>query len=353
MSAILATVNDVLRDPRVWQGRGHHVVRTEPTGHAALDASLPGGGWPVGALTEILHDLDGTQELGLALPLDRAPDTRATARNFGRSTVSSLRAGVRRCGREDGRSACTAGLRGAGAVGHRSVSAQRHLRGSVVLAASAAGQGELRAALQLGGRKPAVRSASCFDKPGACSAKLASPAALRIAVSTDGIRVLKCRGGMARAQTIALAACGRKRKMLKPHMPRWARDSILPDLALDAIRRTGADPQAPIALTRQGSPQRRIIHCLYFSFSASRCRRARGGRRWPRRAPCCLELVAMLEDDAGAHRCAVRELLIAWAYGYSGEVSLACTRCAGAGNRRQHELVPVHGRRSSDVCALN
>jgi protein ImuA len=28
---------------------------TQPTGHTALDAQLPGGGWPVGALTEVLQ----------------------------------------------------------------------------------------------------------------------------------------------------------------------------------------------------------------------------------------------------------------------------------------------------------
>ena len=28
---------------------------TQPTGHSALDAQLPGGGWPIGALTEVLQ----------------------------------------------------------------------------------------------------------------------------------------------------------------------------------------------------------------------------------------------------------------------------------------------------------
>lgn len=54
---------DPLRNPTVpaldglWRAsdlsdRGHAAV--VPTGHAALDAVLPGGGWPVGALTELL-----------------------------------------------------------------------------------------------------------------------------------------------------------------------------------------------------------------------------------------------------------------------------------------------------------
>ena len=39
-----------------------------PTGHAGLDALLPGGGWPRGALTELLVAREGLGELGLVLP---------------------------------------------------------------------------------------------------------------------------------------------------------------------------------------------------------------------------------------------------------------------------------------------
>lgn len=38
------------------------------TGHAALDAQLPGGGWPVGALVEILQAQSGQNEWRLLLP---------------------------------------------------------------------------------------------------------------------------------------------------------------------------------------------------------------------------------------------------------------------------------------------
>jgi cell division inhibitor SulA/protein ImuA len=38
------------------------------TGFAALDAALPGGGWPVGALTEILAKEQGIGELRLLMP---------------------------------------------------------------------------------------------------------------------------------------------------------------------------------------------------------------------------------------------------------------------------------------------
>ncbi|WP_374012072.1 translesion DNA synthesis-associated protein ImuA [Pseudoxanthomonas koreensis] len=40
----------------------------EPTGHAALDALLPQGGWPRRALTELLLPVDGVGELSLLLP---------------------------------------------------------------------------------------------------------------------------------------------------------------------------------------------------------------------------------------------------------------------------------------------
>lgn len=40
-----------------------------PSGHAELDAELPGGGWPRGNLTELLVDRSGFGELGLLLPM--------------------------------------------------------------------------------------------------------------------------------------------------------------------------------------------------------------------------------------------------------------------------------------------
>ncbi|MFZ5567762.1 MAG: translesion DNA synthesis-associated protein ImuA [Pseudomonadota bacterium] len=41
---------------------------TQPSGHAALDAELPGGGWPLGQLTEILQAQSGQHEWRLLLP---------------------------------------------------------------------------------------------------------------------------------------------------------------------------------------------------------------------------------------------------------------------------------------------
>ncbi|HUP91330.1 MAG TPA: translesion DNA synthesis-associated protein ImuA [Solimonas sp.] len=59
----------LLRDPRLWRGSAAAAIAAEPTGYAALDRALPGGGWPCGALSEILHARPGVGEISLALPL--------------------------------------------------------------------------------------------------------------------------------------------------------------------------------------------------------------------------------------------------------------------------------------------
>lgn len=43
-------------------------MRSRPSGNPSLDALLPGGGWPLGGLTEILVDKPNGDELGLLLP---------------------------------------------------------------------------------------------------------------------------------------------------------------------------------------------------------------------------------------------------------------------------------------------
>ncbi len=46
----------------------HAGAPARSTGFAALDAELPGGGWPTGALTELLLDAPGAGELSLLAP---------------------------------------------------------------------------------------------------------------------------------------------------------------------------------------------------------------------------------------------------------------------------------------------
>jgi cell division inhibitor SulA/protein ImuA len=54
---------------RVWRGRAAPVARAVvPTGFRELDSHLPGGGWPLGAITEIFVDSYGVGELALLMP---------------------------------------------------------------------------------------------------------------------------------------------------------------------------------------------------------------------------------------------------------------------------------------------
>ncbi len=65
-----AAIDTLLAARTIWHaGRSAAIVSDgEPTGHAALDALLPQGGWPRGALTELLLPADGVGELDLLLP---------------------------------------------------------------------------------------------------------------------------------------------------------------------------------------------------------------------------------------------------------------------------------------------
>jgi cell division inhibitor SulA/protein ImuA len=69
MSRDVSTLDALLDNPRVWRGR--HQPRSAPglpTGYPELDRHLPGGGWPLEALTEILVEDYGIGELELLMP---------------------------------------------------------------------------------------------------------------------------------------------------------------------------------------------------------------------------------------------------------------------------------------------
>ena len=73
-----ASVAQLAQLPGVWRGGelehvSHPVVAT---GHEALDRELPGGGWPTGTLSEVLHDAAGIGEVTfLAGAIARASDS--------------------------------------------------------------------------------------------------------------------------------------------------------------------------------------------------------------------------------------------------------------------------------------
>lgn len=65
-----AALDAILHRHPVWRGGSvaHSAAPTVPSRHAGLDRELPGGGWPAGALTEILCSSHGIGELQLVLP---------------------------------------------------------------------------------------------------------------------------------------------------------------------------------------------------------------------------------------------------------------------------------------------
>ncbi|WP_325142516.1 translesion DNA synthesis-associated protein ImuA [Dokdonella sp.] len=168
-------------------------LRSRPSGNASLDTLLPGGGWPLGGLIEILVEKMDNSELGLLLPA-LAALTRARQRVAIIGAPNAL----------DSRRLVAAGIdldhlsRIDSSVSDTHWSAEQYLRAggcaAVVLWQSRDDYRQLRN-LQLaaeGGTALAFvfRSAAAVDQP--------SPAALRIkiAMGEQGrrIEILRCRG---------------------------------------------------------------------------------------------------------------------------------------------------------------
>lgn len=65
-----SSLESVLQHPGIWRGnqRAQTVEDALSTGFAVLDELLPGGGWPRGALTEVLLSRQGIGELRLLTP---------------------------------------------------------------------------------------------------------------------------------------------------------------------------------------------------------------------------------------------------------------------------------------------
>jgi cell division inhibitor SulA/protein ImuA len=66
----MAALEDILQRHPVWRGESPAGSRPDAlsSGYPALDRELPGGGWPAGALTEIVGARRGIGELQLLLP---------------------------------------------------------------------------------------------------------------------------------------------------------------------------------------------------------------------------------------------------------------------------------------------
>jgi hypothetical protein len=75
-----ASLEALLQHPSLWRGRSAAAPPGWPTGFTALDAALPGCGWPRQGLVEIITTGSGHGELALWMPLIRQLTNTGTPR---------------------------------------------------------------------------------------------------------------------------------------------------------------------------------------------------------------------------------------------------------------------------------
>lgn len=183
------------KTPYLWKGRrSNHSQTTIATGHTRLDRRLPGGGWPRGALTELITSSPGAGELSLLFP------ALATIGSQGRWLVLIDPPWVPYPASLQGHGVCLERLllirtKGLGESMWACEQALRDIPDGVVLAwpeniRFAALRRLQLAAQSQGGMAFMFRPEACADT--------ASPAALRLGLKStpDGlcIQILKCRG---------------------------------------------------------------------------------------------------------------------------------------------------------------
>lgn len=247
-------LNDLLQQPGIRRATAiqqHTGLQHVSTGYPALDDNLPGSGWPLGALTELLHEQPGIGELRLLIPalarLSRegrwialiAPPYIPYAPALAALGVELSRVLLVHPGDEqDGLWAVEQALRngncGAVLAWPRSVD-ERSLR-------------RLQLAAETGGTWGVLLR-------GAPSAIQSSPAALRLQLAPHehglAVRFLKCRGGFSHRELILDTE-------IRPAQPARAPEPQ-PSGAAAATSRPMATPTAALPTARQ--------------------QRARGGRR--------------------------------------------------------------------------
>lgn len=67
-----AALSELLQGSLIWRGAEPAQPKTQSTGFRELDERLPGQGWPLGTLIEILPACEGVGELTLCVPLLKA-----------------------------------------------------------------------------------------------------------------------------------------------------------------------------------------------------------------------------------------------------------------------------------------
>ncbi|WP_282344128.1 MULTISPECIES: translesion DNA synthesis-associated protein ImuA [Pseudomonas] len=204
MSAAPVALDSLLDQRRVWRGQAEsRPASAQPTGHAALDAVLPAGGWPEAALSEILIAAEGIGELQLLWPTlarltAKGERVVLVAPPFLPYPQAWLAAGV------DLRQLALIDASGRDALW----AAEQCLRsGSCGAVLCWPQQADDRALRRLQVAAESGQTLAFAYRP-LREAVNPSPAALRLAVDNRPaqLRVLKCRGGLAAAAPIPLAA---------------------------------------------------------------------------------------------------------------------------------------------------
>jgi hypothetical protein len=263
-----AALQPLFERGRLWRGQGNVLPRSAlPTGFTALDAVLPGGGWPAAALSEILLPADGVGELQLLWPLLArlsaqggrivlvAPPYVPFAPAWGAAGIALSQLQIVQT--DDDRNArwvaeqCLRSAACAAVVCWPRQGDARTLRRLQLAAETGQCQGF------------ALRPAGAADQP--------SMAALRILIEVDPPqwRVLKCRGGNPPARAVPLP-------LQSIMLSRAARRSL---------------PPSPERLHRSGGESARSADVL----NGIGCAGERLGHGWPRP-----ELLARQEAEPGA-----------------------------------------------------
>jgi len=205
MTSVVA-LNHLIDTRRLWRGQTKVLTpNAQPTGHAALDEVLPGGGWPESALSEILFATTGIGELRLLWP------TLARLTAAGERVVlvappyvpypqAWLAAGI------DLRQLFIVNARGRDALWATEQCLRSGSCGAVLCWPQ---QADDRALRRLQVAAETGQTLAFAYRPLREEAN-PSPAALRLAVETrpSQLRVLKCRGGLPRTLPISAAALG-------------------------------------------------------------------------------------------------------------------------------------------------
>jgi hypothetical protein len=193
-----------LRDsPRLWRGETRARIDVRATGYSTLDAHLPGGGWPIGALVEISPACDGLGELSLTLPALRSWCREGRSVAFVRPPYTPYAPALARYGLDLDSVLWIAADRDEDARW----AAEQLLRegAAAVLLWSAVQQDRALRRLQLAAE---AGRACAFLYRSPSMLRNASPAALRIALSAAGedVRadIVKVRGGHPRTFTLPL-----------------------------------------------------------------------------------------------------------------------------------------------------